>query len=874
VEIAQLAWIHRPDVLSSGSIQLALSVFSLAVAVLLLLSNLSRHPARARFASSPVDLFFAASLAVALVSFVAAAKARESVLQPYTAVTAFAVYLLVRTNRHRVAGARAARLATLLVALAGIEAVHGLAQLAAGGEMKGFFFNVNHLAMFLAMTCPLAWVLTSAARSRIAGSAGYALNALLLAAIGLSRCRTAWLALLVTGAAVFLWPRLHTRTTGRRTTMAVGRAVRNALFFGAAALAVVAALAVSFKPESAAGRLLIWKVSLRTALAHPLAGVGYGNFPAVYSLEQGRYFDEGKGTATERRSAEAKPYAFNDYLESVTETGLLGLLVLVPLWGLSLRAAGRALGRAGSQPQDRETGPDIRLAAGAAGSVLAYMVVAGFYYPRAILPLALLFPALLGWIAGDERPASGGSSKFSRAFVLVFGSAALAAAIVLLPAAWRGYAAERAWSDALALDRQGRTGPAADASRIAFAGLPSNTDLIDFHARVLLKDGRPAEAAAVLERAGTFSSEPRLAEALAAARLQLGQLDGALESARTADAVLPWRLTPKSLLAGIYLKKGDAAGARRYARLVIDTPMKVRTKEGESLKAAAVGLWERPGTAPTGSPLLDLALEIPAQYRGGVLGALQAMGTGSASFAEALRAADPEERTYLAFLLANMPDHDVATLEAGYLVENVRLARMARRTIPLAAGVPDDIFLDYVLPYAAMDEPRDPWRADFYRRFRATAIASPSVEEAAVRFNRDVFVEFRLIFEDRDMRRTPRSPVQAIARRSVSCAEASILLVDACRAVGIPARLAVLRKWPAAASGHVWFEVWANGRWYHLTALDPTLVDETWIAFELAAQFRAGTRGAVFAPRFRRTGLLPLAGRDVRADDISERYLK
>ena len=35
----------------------------------------------------------------------------------------------------------------------------------------------------------------------------------------------------------------------------------------------------------------------------------------------------------------------------------------------------------------------------------------------------------------------------------------------------------------------------------------------------------------------------------------------------------------------------------------------------------------------------------------------------------------------------------------------------------LCSAIPEEIFLDAVLPYANATEPRDPWRADFHARF-------------------------------------------------------------------------------------------------------------------------------------------------------------
>ena len=64
------------------------------------------------------------------------------------------------------------------------------------------------------------------------------------------------------------------------------------------------------------------------------------------------------------------------------------------------------------------------------------------------------------------------------------------------------------------------------------------------------------------------------------------------------------------------------------------------------------------------------------------------------------------------FLVEHMPPQDRESLTAAFLIENLDLAFQARAEFPWAAAVPEEIFLNDVLPYAVFDEPRDPWRAE------------------------------------------------------------------------------------------------------------------------------------------------------------------
>ena len=69
-----------------------------------------------------------------------------------------------------------------------------------------------------------------------------------------------------------------------------------------------------------------------------------------------------------------------------------------------------------------------------------------------------------------------------------------------------------------------------------------------------------------------------------------------------------------------------------------------------------------------------------------------------------------------------------------------------------------------------------------------------------------------------------------------SCTGLSILLVDACRACGIPARVAGIPSWKVPntdkngnhGGNHNWVEVWDGEKWRFLGAAEPSALDETW----------------------------------------------
>jgi putative inorganic carbon (HCO3(-)) transporter len=86
------------------------------------------------------------------------------------------------------------------------------------------------------------------------------------------------------------------------------------------------------------GRADIWRVGWRMVEAHPLNGVGSGNFQTASV-----HFVQGVGSLTSARLIVDVPHvAHNVYLELLADLGIPGLLAFVGIAGLSLLAAGRA----------------------------------------------------------------------------------------------------------------------------------------------------------------------------------------------------------------------------------------------------------------------------------------------------------------------------------------------------------------------------------------------------------------------------------------------------------------------------------------------------------------------------------------------------
>ena len=216
-----------------------------------------------------------------------------------------------------------------------------------------------------------------------------------------------------------------------------------------------------------------------------------------------------------------------------------------------------------------------------------------------------------------------------------------------------------------------------------------------------------------------------------------------------------------------------------------------------------------------------LQQEAPPQpwWDGQIEAALERAGERRAAWEAEARGVPQEARAGFAYLLAHMPQRDLDALDPAFVTENVALALRARAAVPWGAELPEDVFLDAVLPYANVSEPRDPWRAEFLERFLPLVQDCATPGEAAQKLNGTVFGQLGVRYST-GRKRADQSPKESIEQGKASCTGLSIVLADACRAVCVPARLAGIARWPNKEGNHTWVEVW-DGGWHFTGAAEP-----------------------------------------------------
>ena len=235
--------------------------------------------------------------------------------------------------------------------------------------------------------------------------------AIVTAALILTRSRAAWVAAAAV-AVVFIAAALWRQVPGRRLLLVA----LFALAGGAAAMLVPNTLrwrsdnpyldsmrgVASYEEGSGRGRLVQYQRSLRMSAAHPLLGVGPGNWPVEYPEYAARYdpsLDNNEAGMT------TNPWPSSDWVAYVSERGFAATLLL----GLGL--LGIALQR-GGDPLHHVTRVATLAGAGATGAFDAVLLLAA---------PALLVWAALGALMPEEtrEPPSADRQRWVAALLLV-----------------------------------------------------------------------------------------------------------------------------------------------------------------------------------------------------------------------------------------------------------------------------------------------------------------------------------------------------------------------------------------------------------------------------------------------------------------------
>lgn len=164
------------------------------------------------------------------------------------------------------------------------------------------------------------------------------------------------------------------------------------------------------------------------------------------------------------------------------------------------------------------------------------------------------------------------------------------------------------------------------------------------------------------------------------------------------------------------------------------------------------------------------------------------------------------------FLLEHLPEADRKELPVTLFEENLEQAFLAREEYPWTKQLPKDVFFNEVLPHAVVTETRDAWRKKLRELFHPKLGDCRTIEDACQVVGSQI-KNLAGVEYSTEREKACQSPAESMRQGKASCTGLSILMVDALRAVGVPARLAAIPMWGSLEGNHTWVEVWDGESW-------------------------------------------------------------
>ncbi len=261
-------------------------------------------------------------------------------------------------------------------------------------------------------------------------------------------------------------------------------------------------------------------------------------------------------------------YGFNEYLQILSEWGLVGFTIFIVIVIFALKAAYK--NALSDQPVYR----------GVAASIIAMMVFALAAYPFRVLPHLILFVFLLSACAGND----GTVWVMPKWRVVIVSLMLVVLSGVLINQRWGDYQAFRSWRDTNFLYQADLFEDIAEDYRELYPRLKDNRQFLFEYGRCLSKTGKYKESNEVLKLGQKQSSDPMYLNIMAENYRQMHQYKTAEECLKLSMNALPNRHYPIYLLAKLYQEAGRSDKAKEMAQIVVNKSAKVNSTAIRQMK--------------------------------------------------------------------------------------------------------------------------------------------------------------------------------------------------------------------------------------------------------------------------------------------------
>jgi O-antigen polymerase len=374
---------------------------------------------------------------------------------------------------------------------------------------------------------------------------------LLSVALILSNSRSGWLGC-VTGLIYIVYQHIYIRN-------------RKIFIWIASFFLIIFFLSILFyKPDSSTGRKHIYNISLGMLRDNWVHGIGLGKFKAKFNEYQADYFSLNDIDSKRALLADNTFYAFNDYLQWVIETGLIGLVILLTAMYFTIR---RVINL-------HNENPNKPVFVSATASLICVAVAALFSYPLQVISIQALVLICLGILAFYPESKRGVSKPqklnnfFYRLLIII-----LIAAFV--NKAWNEVNRKRLEKHAFELARSGYKTEAINKYKGLVEEYPANGVNWFLYAQKLYYANRLTDAYESLNKGMMYYVDNKVYKLKADIEQELNMYTKAEKSYLRAIYMVPNRMASRLDLLNFYMARRDTIKTVYWANSILNMPVKV-----------------------------------------------------------------------------------------------------------------------------------------------------------------------------------------------------------------------------------------------------------------------------------------------------------
>jgi O-antigen polymerase len=327
------------------------------------------------------------------------------------------------------------------------------------------------------------------------------------------------------------------------------------------------------KKNSADGRFLIWKITSNTIKDQPLWGHGIDKFKSYYMDYQANYFKNNPDTK-ESLVASDVIYPFNEPLRIASETGLIGLIILISIFFYAL-----------TNNKTGEEDGQFNLIVLARAGLISVLIFSFFSYPIDIVPImvnVLLYLAIIGKSKRQVFLISLGLRKNLVRFPLLV--VLLSIVFLTINLFYRLNQTYSEWNYAVLTYNMGDYISASREYEKIQPELKYNGNFLIYYGKALSMAGRSEEAIKVLEYSKNYLNNTILYTTLGDSYKETGQPLKAEAAYLHAAQMVPTRFYPKYLLAKLYDETSQHDKAIATAKELLNKEIKIDSKAIDEIK--------------------------------------------------------------------------------------------------------------------------------------------------------------------------------------------------------------------------------------------------------------------------------------------------